>query len=126
MKLVRYFFVGGAAAATDFALFALTIFVLGQEHWFAAGVFGFVVATAVNYALSVRLVFVAGVRFTKTNEIMLVFLVSLIGLVVNQGALWLFYKYAGIHILISKCLATGTAFVWNFIGRNNFIFRELK
>jgi putative flippase GtrA len=126
MKLVRYFFVGGAAAVMDFALFALGIWVLGQEHWFAVGVFSFVVATALNYVLSIRIVFVTGVRFTKTNEIMLVFLVSLIGLVVNQGALWFFYKLAGIHILLSKCLATATAFVWNFIGRNNFVFRELK
>jgi len=126
MKLVRYFFVGGAAAATDFALFALGVVVLGEEHWFAAGMFSFIVATAVNYALSIRIVFVAGVRFTRTHEIMLVFLVSLVGLAVNQTALWFFYKLAGVHILISKCLATATAFVWNFIGRNNFIFREVK
>lgn len=126
MKLIRYFFVGGASAGVDFALFVSALIIFGEESWFAAAAMSFVVATSFNYALSIRVVFVAGARFSRTNEIILVFLVSLVGLLVNQAAMWLFYKVGGVHILISKCMATGVVFYWNFTTRNYFIFRELK
>ena len=47
-------------------------------------------------------------------------------LAVNQSVIWLFYQVAGWNIWIAKCIATGTAFLWNFTARNSFIFREGK
>jgi putative flippase GtrA len=124
MKIARYFVVGGASAAVDFALFGILLIALGKPSWFIAGLVSFVVATAFNYLLSIRIVFTAGVRFTVQHEIILVFLVSLVGLALNQFALWLFYQVAGWNVLLAKCIATGTAFLWNFTARNSFIFRE--
>lgn len=126
MKIARYFVVGGASAAVDFALFGILLLLLGNPSWFAAAAISFVAATAVNYLLSIRMVFSAGVRFAARQEIMLVFLVSLVGLAFNQFALWAFYQIAGWNIWIAKCMATGSAFLWNFTARNSFIFRESK
>ena len=126
MKLGRYFLVGGASAAIDLLVFTGGILLLGHDNWFLVAAVSFVIATAFNYVFSVRFVFVAGVRFSRTNEIMLIFLASLIGLTVNQTALWLFYKVGGIHIVLSKIMATGAAFFWNFAARNNYIFRAVK
>jgi putative flippase GtrA len=124
MKIARYFVVGGASAAVDFALFGILLITLGKPSWFIAGLVSFVVATVFNYLLSIRIVFTAGARFTVQHEIILVFLVSLVGLALNQFALWLFYQVAGWNVLLAKCIATGTAFFWNFTARNSFIFRE--
>jgi len=126
MKLARYFVVGGASAAVDFALFGALLLMLGTASWFLAALLSFVVATAINYMLSIRMVFSAGVRFAIRHEIVLVFLASLVGLAVNQCALWLAYQVAGWNVLIAKCIATGSAFVWNFSARNSFIFRESR
>lgn len=126
MKIARYFFVGAASAAVDFGLFGVLLLTLGNESWFGAAAVSFVAATAFNYLLSVRLVFSSGVRFTRTNEVLLVFVVSLVGLILNQSAIWFLYKIAGWHIWLSKCMATALAFLWNFTARNNYIFRELK
>lgn len=126
MTVVRYFFVGGAAAAVDFGLFGLLLLLGGEAHWFLAAAASFVIATAVNYFLSVRLVFASGVRFRKSHEVLLVFVVSLVGLALNQSFLWLFYKTAALHIWVAKCLATGVTFGWNYIARRSFIFRETK
>jgi len=123
MKVVRYFVVGGASAAVDFALFAVLLLILGKPAWFVAALVSFIAATAFNYLLSIRIVFSTGVRFTMKQEIVLVFLVSLVGLALNQFALWLFYQIAGWNIWIAKCTATATAFLWNFTARNSFIFR---
>jgi len=126
MKIARYFVVGGASAAVDFVLFGILILLLGNASWFAAATVSFVAATAFNYLLSIRMVFSAGVRFARGHEVMLVFLVSLVGLALNQIALWVFYQIGGWNIWLAKCVATGTAFLWNFAARNHFIFRESK
>jgi len=126
MKVARYFVVGAMSAAVDFGLFGLLLWALGKANWFAAAAASFVVATAFNYALSIRMVFSSGVRFGRGHEVMLVFLVSAVGLVVNQSVIWLFYQIAGWNIWIAKCIATGTAFLWNYTARNSFIFRESK
>jgi len=124
MKFARYFVVGGASAAVDFALFGILLLALGRAHWFAAAAASFVVATAFNYVLSVLMVFSAGVRFARAHEIMLVFLASLVGLGLNQCTLWLFYQVVEWNVWIAKCAATASAFLWNFTARNSFIFRE--
>ncbi len=126
MKIARYFLVGGASAAVDFALFGVLLLAFGTSTWFAAALVSFVAATAFNYVLSIRVVFSQGARFSMRHEIVLVFLASLVGLAINQCALWLAYQVAGCNVLIAKCIGTGAAFLWNFSARNSFIFRESK
>ena len=87
MRLIRYFFVGGAAAAVDIGLFFLFAKVLGFNY-LLVGAGSFLIATAVNYVLGVRHVFESGVRFTQGREIILVLLVSTVGLAVNQTMLF--------------------------------------
>jgi putative flippase GtrA len=124
VKFARYFVVGGIAAIVDFSVFGLLLLALGSQSWFAANAMSFVVATVVNYVLSIRFVFSSGARFSRTNEMLLVFLVSLIGLGVNQSAMWFFYRVAGWHLWLAKCGATGVALAWNFTARKHFVFRE--
>jgi putative flippase GtrA len=86
----------------------------------AAGTF--VLATLVNYVLSVRFVFVSGLRFRRRYEIALVFLVSGIGLALNQAILWACVEFAGLGLLVSKLAATAVVFSWNYLSRRHFIF----
>lgn len=121
-KLVRYLFVGAAAAAVDFSIFFLLV--KGFSYpWFPVAIFSFVVATAANYLLSIRFVFESRARFRRWHEIALVFLVSAAAMVVNQTILWLTIDLLALDILVSKIAATGTVFVFNFTWRHFFIFR---
>jgi putative flippase GtrA len=122
-SLVRYFCVGGVAAAVDLAIFALLAKVAGLPYM-AVAVFSFIVATAVNYALSIRHVFRSGASFSRRIEIGLTFLVSGIGLLVNQAALWILVEKVGFDILVAKIGATGIVFYWNYTARARFVFRE--
>lgn len=90
------------------------------------GAVGFIIATAVNYFLSIRFVFESGVRFGFQKEISLVFLISLIGLGVNQAALYLGIGILGWDMLFIKLCATGAVFFWNFGARSQFIFKLLE
>lgn len=123
MKFVRYFFVGGAAAALDFLVFAL-LTKLDHVPWFWSAFISFTAATLLNYFLSIRFVFQSGVRFSqKHHEVLLVFLVSLIGLAINQLVLWFCIEKLGIGALIAKVIGTGTVFFWNYAARRHFVFK---
>lgn len=125
MKIIRYAAVGGTAALVDFVFFA--IFAKGFGfNYLLVGACGFVIATAVNYFLSIRFVFESGVRFEFVREISLVFLISLIGLGVNQAVLYIGIGILGWEMLLTKLCATGVVFFWNFGARSRFIFKPLE
>lgn len=123
MKLIRYFFAGGAAAAVDFSIFFIAVEGLGY-HWFGSAIFSFVVATAANYLLSIRFVFESRIRFRRRQEVPLVFAVSAVALILNQAILWLAINILGLNLLFSKVAATGTIFLFNFGLRHYYIFRR--
>jgi putative flippase GtrA len=124
-RFARYFAVGGAAAAVDIGLFLLFADVLGYPYLrVAAG--SFVLATLVNYVLSVRFVFVSGQRFSRGWEIFWVYVVSAIGLLINQGVLALAVEVAHVGLLFAKLTATGTVFFWNYLARRAFVFGSMR
>ena len=123
MKIVRYFLVGGTAASVDLALFA-TLTQWAGLPWFPVAVCSFVIATLVNYLLSIVFVFESGVRFRKRHELLLVFVVSGIGLAANQTILWALIERVGLHMVLAKIIATGGVFFWNYTARHLFIFRR--
>ena len=123
MKIVRYFFVGGAAATVDIGLFFLFAKLLGYNYLVVACV-GFTLATAVNYHLSIRFVFRSGARFTRRTELAFIYIVSLLGLALNQAILFALVDSAGVELMLSKLLATGGVFAWNFSVRYFIVFRD--
>jgi putative flippase GtrA len=122
VKLVKYFITGAVAAGVDFVLFATFVKLLGWP-WYIAATVSFVAATLTNYVLSIRHVFTSGVRFEKREEIAAIFLVSAIGLAVNQAILYFLIR-AGVMVLVAKVGATGAVFLWNFGARHQFVFKE--
>jgi putative flippase GtrA len=121
VRIVRYFFVGGAAAAVDISLYALFAQVLGYPYLFVAAC-TFVLATAVNYLLSIRHVFESGIRFGKQKEVALVFAVSAVGLGINQAVLYVLVESFQAHLMAAKIAATGAVFAWNYLLRARLIF----
>lgn len=121
MRIVRYFFVGAAAAAVDITVFGILAKVFGLP-WFPVAVFSFLLATVVNYRLSIRHVFSSGVRFQQYHELALVFLVSAAGLAFNQTVLWILIEHLSWDLVVAKIAATGLVFFWNYAIRHYFIF----
>ena len=120
-RVARYFVVGGTAACVDIGLFMLFAGALGFPYLRVAAV-TFVLATLVNYALSVRFVFVSGERFTRGWEVALVFAVSAAGLALNGAILWACVERLALPLLAGKLVATGSVFAWNYLARRHFVF----
>ncbi len=122
MKVIRYAVVGGTAAIIDFLIFAIFAKFWGYNY-LLVGAIGFVIATAVNYFLSIRFVFQSGVRFRFRQEISLVFLISFIALGINQLVLYVGIGILGWEMLFTKLCATASTFLWNFGLRSRFVFK---
>ena len=123
MRIIRYFVVGGIAATVDLAVFTLFARVLGYNYLVVA-FFSFILATAVNYVLSIAFVFRSGARFGKNAEISMTFLVSGLGLVINQVTLWVLVEKLKVDMVVAKVCATAAVFFWNYGARAHVVFRE--
>jgi len=121
VKIFRYFVVGGVAATVDIGFFFLFAKV-AEFNYLAVAPVGFILATWVNYQLSVRHVFRSGVRFTRGREIVLVYVISTVGLLINQAILYGLVDLVGADLMLSKLTATATVFLWNYSARNYYLF----
>lgn len=122
IQLVKYVGVGGSAALVEWSVFALLIGP-AHLHYLAAVTVSFLAATAVNYVLSARFVFVRG-RHPAHKEVFLLYLVSAIGLVLNLLFMLFFVGYLSIHAMPAKIASTGMVFFWNFGSRKIWVFEK--
>ena len=121
----RYFLVGGTCAIVDIGLFMMFAQVLGFPYLRVAAA-SFTAATLLNYFLSVRFVFVSGLRYTARWELALVFAVSLVGLGINQVILALAVDGWGWPLFFAKVTATGSVFFWNYFSRRMIVFGAIR
>lgn len=114
-QLIRYFFVAFVGLVVDFGTVIFTKEVL-EFHYLLAAVTGFVFGLAVTFTLSNRFVF--GVpRGSQKKAFFLFGLIGLVGLLILSGLMFIMTGLIGLNYIISKTLATGVVFVWNFIAR---------
>ena len=121
-EFVRYFWAGCLVFGLDLAvLVALTE--LAGLHYLVANLFSFGVGLTVGYLLSIRWIF-ARRRVTRAHhEFTIFFLLTLIGLALNEGLIWAGVEFAGLHYTLAKVVATGTGFVVNFAMKKAVLFR---
>jgi len=117
----RYLFVGGASAVADWALFALMLYGF-DLHYIIAGTISFILATALNYFLSVRFVFGASRRGAR-NAMILVYVVSTVGIAINIVVLSVGVDILDFHPMLAKVAASAIAVFWNFLARYFYIFK---
>ncbi len=122
IQLAKYVGVGGAAALVEWSSFALLIGFV-HLHYLAAVTVSFVVATAVNYVLSARFVFVRG-RHPAHKELLLLYLVSAVGLALNLLFMSFFVGRLSIPAMPAKIASTGLVFFWNFSARKMWVFEK--
>ncbi len=122
IQLVKYVGVGGAAALVEWSGFALLIG-FAQLHYQVAVTVSFIAATAVNYVLSARFVFVRG-RHPAERELFLLYLVSAVGLALNLLFMLFFVGRLSIPAMPAKIASTGMVFFWNFGARKMWVFEN--
>ena len=122
-RFVKYSMIGGASALVDWGFFYVFAIIL-DIHYILSGTISFTLATLFNYFIGITFLFDSTTRFTKQNEMLLVFLISLIGLAINLFFLFLFSSWLLFSLMGSKILASFFTLVWNFSMRNYYVFKS--
>ncbi len=119
-KFISYFFVGGIAALVEWSTFALFNSFL---NYMLSTVIAFLIATTINYILGKKMTFKNNKQSKK--DIIGVFTVSAIGLFLNMLLMHLLIDIIKIPInIIAKIISTGLVFIWNYLSRRIFIYKD--
>lgn len=127
-QFISYFFVGGIAAIVEWLMFFLFSSLLSVDYLYAT-VLAFIFSTTANWILGRILTFKQSTYENKrVMELLLVFAVSLVGLLFNMLLMYLFVTILRMDTellkVLAKILATGIVFIWNFLGRKIFVYTE--
>lgn len=121
VQFIKYACVGGAAYSIDFAtLFFLTEFC--RVHYLLSAAVGFLLGLLVNYSLSISWVFSKRSAKDKRTEFLVFAAIGLIGLGLNEFIIWFFTEGINLYYILSKLVATGIVFLWNFFARKKILF----
>lgn len=130
-QFLSYVVVGGAATAVEWGFFFFFTYPLNLNQNLSFTI-AFIISTAVNMILGKAITFKDSVVINSTGskklnlakETFLIYLVAVIGYFFNLLLLNLFTHSFGINKMISKMIATGIVFFWNYIARKLGIYRS--
>ena len=123
-QLIKFGLVGGIAFLIDYGIMVFLTEVFKIPSLISAAI-SFTVSVIFNYISSVKWVFdVDKEKNSKTKELVVFILLSIVGLGINELIMWIMDKEFGIYYMISKIVATIVVMCYNFITRK--LFLEIK
>jgi len=91
----------------------------------------YLVSATFSYCVGLILAYIGQKIFTFKDQnkkiakqFSLFTIVSIIGLLINLLILKVFVEYFGIHYMISKVIAIGAGFIWNYSINKKFTFKK--
>ncbi len=119
-QIVKFGIVGFIAFCIDYGIFLVLTYLFGVNYLVAAAI-SFLVSTIFNYTASMRYVFQGKETQTAMQQFTIFFVLSVIGLVLNQIFLWACVDICAIAEWAGKLIATALVMVYNFITRKIFL-----
>lgn len=120
LQFVRFASVGIISLAVDYG-FMIILNEATDMGYFRACAFSYTLSILVNYVLSMRYVFRGREDMSKSKEVTIFLVLSLIGLGLNQMAMWLLVDVLGIFYAMAKILAALMVTSYNFISKKTFL-----
>lgn len=123
-QLIKFVLVGGIAFLIDYGIMVFLTEVFKIPSLISAAI-SFTVSVIFNYISSVKWVFdVDKEKNSKTKELVVFILLSIVGLGINELIMWIMDKEFGIYYMISKIVATIVVMCYNFITRKLFLEKK--
>ena len=116
-----YFIVGGLATIVEWAAFYV-LNSLFAVHYAFATTLAFILSTATNWLFG-RLILFRDSKQNTAKELVKIYMVSIIGLLMNIAIMFVAIEKLGIQDMIAKIIATGIVFIWNFLIRKLVIYK---
>lgn len=122
-QFISYFCVGGIAALVEWFTFFVSNILLGI-HYTLATILSFLISTLVNWYLGRSYTFRNSKKNNTVADIAKVYSVSLIGLGFNLLLMNYFVGILMLYPLVGKIVSTGIVFIWNFLIRKLYIYKN--
>ncbi|WP_187270010.1 GtrA family protein [Pontibacter qinzhouensis] len=120
-QVVKFGVVGALCAALDMFLFIL-LFEYLHLNYLVANFSSTCLAILLNYFISKKWVFRSG-KYSNKVELAVFVSFSLVGLLLNQGLIWLFVEHSLLDPKLGKLLAIVLVAIFNFITKKAFVFK---
>lgn len=122
-QILKFGVVGIIATVIDYVLlYVLTDYL--HIYYVTSATISFCVSLIFNYIASMKYVFKRKEDANRVKEFLVFVILSVIGLGINDGIMYLGTTMVGIHYMITKLGATGIVMVWNFVTRKIFIEKK--
>ena len=121
LQFFLYLIVGGLATLVEWGAFFVLNSLL-SVHYAPSTALAFVLSTAANWLFG-RLILFRASKQNTAAELAKIYAVSVIGLLMNLAIMFVLVEKIGISEMISKILATGIVFMWNFLIRKFIIYK---
>jgi putative flippase GtrA len=125
LSLVKFGFTGMSGLVIDFSV---TWLLKDELHLnkFLANAAGFTMAVISNYIINRLWTFSERERTKVSRQFASFLVVSLVGLLLNSGFVYLFNEQLGLDFYLSKAIAILLVFFWNFSANYFFVFKSGK
>lgn len=120
-QFVKFCVVGGSGAIIDFGLTYLFKEKVKVNKYVANSI-GFVSAATSNYILN-RIWSFQNHNPAIGEQYLLFMAISVVGLLINNGVIYLLTKVFHLNFYVAKVLATGVVTLWNFLMNYLFTFK---
>lgn len=121
VQLFRYACAGGFAFIIDIGVLVILTELLDVYYLFST-VIAYIFATVTTYSLSISWIFRRRSICNKWVEFGTYTLITLMGLGVLTGSMWVFTEVVGVYYLASKIISTAFVFLWNFSAKKVILF----
>ena len=120
-QIIKFVIVGGIATLIDFVcLYIFKEFL--NLNIILSNTLSFTISVIYNYIASIKWVF--DVNKNSKFQFIIFVILSVIGLLINNGILYLFTSYTEFYYLLSKVFATLVVMIYNFITRKIFLEKK--
>ena len=119
-QFMKFGVVGVIAFVIDYGLLALLTELFGFNYLVSATI-SFTASVVFNYVASMRYVFTHKEGMSRRREFVIFVVLSVIGLLINNGCMWAGVELLGVHYLLTKIVATAIVMIWNFVTRKIFL-----
>lgn len=116
LQFCKFSAVGIFSFFVDYGLMVILV-ETAEIDYFSASAFSYTFSVLVNYILSMRYVFQGRADMSRTKEAGIYFVLSFIGLGLNQMLMWMMVDMVGIFYGIAKPLSTLMVTGYNFLSR---------
>ena len=119
-QFAKFGIVGCIAFVIDYGVLIVLTELFGINYLISATI-SFSLSVTFNYFASMRYVFTHKEGMSRRREYIIFVSLSIIGLLINDGCLWVGVELLNAHYLLVKLLATLIVAFWNFATRKRFL-----